>query len=1068
MRAAKEPMDSEYESARPACRTYRCCLCTRCCCLFFTILLIFMSQLLVDIMKLTIRDWTVIDSSQKLKEMSERTHEVVTFNFFNLTNGYALQTEWPPPKPRFEVVPVKFNYTLELINGSIIDDGLGYKFVQWSYYDVVDESDGDLEIVQVNPIYLGAIPLFGAPSESTLFAGLSTTALGMVNSMVFAAGVDQLFSPLVALQGVPTIAQTVTGGLASVGLSSLEIARNWADNTNNPFNARTIDLGANLTFAIDSQPSLPDYLTAYVAGVGSLPSSVQQSAEMQALLGAAQMLHTAVASDWAMDPLVVTETEALSLFIAPSGTCDICNATSHECCSILAPAGGAAWFALGSCLGAAASTAEQGACLEQQPGIVALFVVAGTDAAAIPAKMGGVVGWMSRFGGSQGALRTSMHGLASMFGHGDLGIWTDLSSLTDLKYLQFGAGLLTQAALQSATATSLADYQLFRQQGVCTPVEIYSYLNHAQGPLASGGALHQAALALAAAAGISSTATISLSFSMTIAQAKAFLDTMTVSADIVFLAGAFGATLASDPTCASAECAAARAALTTDGETITATYGTLVIMADSAPAITLCDTASGTGLLSDVSPLSGGQCALLALAYADYLVSHLGPRFLMGCQLVGGPTANDPLSTGGFTLRPDGTGAANSGLFTRRTVRQLWFGWDDPLLQLAEGATYDGLAGIDIPEPADLLAKFADGSEVPSDWTYSFASGKGVLADRGTLLRHPDERPMGSPDYPGYRLSDGKLGGGDYDPEGLRKVEEQEMLEDWPTPMEAMEVGMMTSPAEAITSGSITLGEPVSAYMADMRRDVVFKCEDGCPWVKIHDKVYVKAYVASNTSQEYQLSKGGVTSVDCSGTVSQQHYDASIALGMPPAGSPSTCDYGMRFPFVFDTSQAYGFPSAVTLAYFGHSDASVRDAVSMVNATTGEDLVYDLETNGPGLWFEPFSGWLVKGNERFQNNFIVERTMLDSPMYANIFGRSDDNNDVFVWPYMYANREAGLTPEQAADFEMALYGGYTAAKAILLIGILLTCVLAVTFFFEVKELLGTFIRSKRSVYPVKD
>ena len=1032
------------------------------------VLLIFMSQLLVDIMRITIRDWSVIDTSQKLKEMSERTHEFVTFNFFNLTNGYALQTEWPPPKPRFEVVPVKFNYTLELINGTIIDDGLGYKYVQWSYYDVVDPAEGDLEIVQVNPIYLGAIPLFGAPSESTLFAGLSTTALGMVNGMVFVAGVDQLFSPLVALQGVPTIAQTVVSGLTSVGLSSLEIARNWADNINNPFSARTIDIGANLSFAVDSQPSLPDYLAAYEAGVTTLPSTVQQSAEVQLLLGTAQMLYTTVASHWAMDPSVITETEVLSLFTAPSDGCDACNATFHECCSILAPAGGAAWVALGSCLGAAGSTEEQGACFEQQPGIVALFVVAGTDAAAIPAKMGAVLAWMSRFGGSQGALRTSMHGLASMFGHGDVGIWTDLSSLTDLKYLQFGAGLLTQAALQTAMATSLADHQLFRQQGVCTPVELYSYLNHAHGPLASGGALHQAALALATAAGISSTATISLSFSMTIAQAKAFLDTMTISAEIVSLAGAFGATLASDPTCASAECAAARAALTTDGEPITGTYGTLVIMADSAPAITLCDAASGTGLLSDVSPLSGGQCALLALAYTDYLVTHLGPRFLMGCQLVGGPTASDPLSTGGFTLRPDGTGAANSGLFTRRTVRQLWFGWDDPLLALAEGATYDGLAGIDIPEPADLLAKFADGSEVPADWTYSFASGKGVLADRGTLLRHPDERAMESPDYPGYRLRDGKLRGGDYDPEGLRKIEEQAMLEDWPTPLEALEVGMMTSPAEAISSGAIRLGEPVSAYLADMRRNVVFKCEDGCPWVKIHDKVYVKAYVASNTSQEYRLSEGGVASTDCGGTVSQQHYDASIALGLPPAGSPSTCDYGMRFPFVFDVSRAYGFPSAVTLAYFGHCDASVRDAVSVVNATTGEELNYDLETSGPGLWFEPFSGWLVKGNERFQNNFIVERTMLDSPMYANIFGRSDDNNDVFVWPYMWANREAGLTAEQAADFELALYGGYTAAKAILLVGILMSSVLAATFFFEVHQLIQGTIKAKRSVNPVKD
>ena len=119
-----------------------------------------------------------------------------------------------------------------------------------------------------------------------------------------------------------------------------------------------------------------------------------------------------------------------------------------------------------------------------------------------------------------------MGGLAGMFGHGDLGISTDLFAITDLKYLQFGAGLLTHAALANPAATSLADHELFRKQGVCTPVELYAYLNHANGPLAAGGDLHAVAVGLAAYAGLPSEDTISLRFSMSIAQAKAFLETM--------------------------------------------------------------------------------------------------------------------------------------------------------------------------------------------------------------------------------------------------------------------------------------------------------------------------------------------------------------------------------------------------------------------------------------------------------------------------------------------------------------------------------------------------------------
>ena len=51
-----------------------------------------------------------------------------------------------------------------------------------------------------------------------------------------------------------------------------------------------------------------------------------------------------------------------------------------------------------------------------------------------------------------------------------------------------------------------------------------------------------------------------------------------------------------------------------------------------------------------------------------------------------------------------------------------------------------------------------------------------------------------------------------------------------------------------------------------------------------------------------------------------------------------------------------------------------------------------------------------------QTNWMVERATLDSPLYANIFGVAGGDDDVFVWPYMWANREQGLTAAQADEF----------------------------------------------------
>lgn len=48
--------------------------------------------------------------------------------------------------------------------------------------------------------------------------------------------------------------------------------------------------------------------------------------------------------------------------------------------------------------------------------------------------------------------------------------------------------------------------------------------------------------------------------------------------------------------------------------------------------------------------------------------------------------------------------------------------------------------------------------------------------------------------------------------------------------------------------------------------------------------------------------------------------------------------------------------------------------------------------------------------------------MFDTARYANIFSAQTDNNDVFVWPYMYAKADVGLAYWDARAFQKNVYG----------------------------------------------
>merc|ERR1712087_571168 len=86
------------------------------------------------------------------------------------------------------------------------------------------------------------------------------------------------------------------------------------------------------------------------------------------------------------------------------------------------------------------------------------------------------------------------------------------------------------------------------------------------------------------------------------------------------------------------------------------------------------------------------------------------------------------------------------------------------------------------------------------------------------------------------------------------------------------------------------------------------------------------------------------------------------------------------------------------------------------------ELQFEESRDEIAIWLEPVTGAAIQGYERVQTNWYVEQTLLDSMRYANIFSAESDNDDVFVWPYLYISGGGGITEEGAAvAFHAGLY-----------------------------------------------
>merc|ERR1712238_235119 len=185
----------------------------------------------------------------------------------------------------------------------------------------------------------------------------------------------------------------------------------------------------------------------------------------------------------------------------------------------------------------------------------------------------------------------------------------------------------------------------------------------------------------------------------------------------------------------------------------------------------------------------------------------------------------------------------------------------------------------------------------------------------------------------------------------------------------------------------------------------------------------------------------GILCDSCRGTVSKKF--ASTYPGTTSKGP--TCDYLQRHNGVINMATAKGgAPLAVTHGYLGQTDASVRNAVSITLPNSAEELHYEAAKDELALFVEPITGSVITGNERLQTNWYIERSFMDTARYANVFSADSDNNDVFVWPFMYIKKEPAITDSGASNFKKVIYGAYDNGFHLSMLGVIMCLICAIS------------------------
>jgi len=628
-----------------------------------------------------------------------------------------------------------------------------------------------------------------------------------------------------------------------------------------------------------------------------------------------------------------------------------------------------------------------------------------------------------------------------------------LTTAEDVGAAQFATSGVTNLMAAMAMGTSAANVGFtsvsadarMQAAGVCTPIELSTFMNDlTAGPFAQGSML--AELLLANGFEFSS-------FGMSVAEAKAFLARFSDDTGASQLgAPNWGAVLGSLAK------KYAAAALTGDA-TKAGMYETMMYSKTAAPGalfaptygtLTVKHLQSGTLMPMCSSSAGGNFCALVAAAYASYLTSYLPEKFFVGCQLLG--------CADGSCMRGDGTYPLNSGLFTRLSLRQMLHdGSADRLFAVAPKEAvppgvkleYNGLLGKYAHMDATLEELLAAEPDLTQFSSVQLSGKTNITRVREWVEYQGKGRAEeGDAAYPGWG-NDGTPGK-PFDFSGQHYLNNQAPQTRMNSPLAMASRGHKSKP---------NFGASIDFHLTMVKWPVTLGCgalgnttAEECEWTEvkgIQTKKFMVPVDLLNTKHE------GILCDSCRGTVSKKF--ASTYPGTTSKGP--TCDYLQRHNGVINMATAKGgAPLAVTHGYLGQTDASVRNAVSITRPKEAKELHYEAEQDELALFVEPITGSVITGYERLQTNWYIEKSMIDTARYANVFSASTDNGDVFVWPFMYIKKEPAITDSGAKEFIGLIYGTYDKGFHLDLFGIMIffTCVIcaAICFKFDTGKGLG--------------
>lgn len=527
---------------------------------------------------------------------------------------------------------------------------------------------------------------------------------------------------------------------------------------------------------------------------------------------------------------------------------------------------------------------------------------------------------------------------------------------------------------------SVSTFPAIQAAGVCTPLELNTYLNDlTSGPFTSGGQLAE----MLAAKNLAFD-----SFSMTYAEATAFFATFTAKTNNMANGLVLGQMLRQYDNHLRAN-DAANAAATAENifSTFGATFGTLYATSGALNArMDVCSSAAPAGD-------ARAACPALALAYATYLTSYLPEKFFVGCSLLGCADTT--------CMKDDGTSPRNGGLFVRHTVREMLHGWDDPIFAavpasafpLGTPSSYGGFLGKGSSQDRtldDLRAEIAEGTRSMKDFATEIKSGADNVEDASVWIARNGVASSvdGDSSYPGWGNS-GRPGE-PFNVTGLRSI------------LQAPPQTRVNSPLTMVGNyeAKPNFGPVLDVFVTDVSRTMPFTCEaagslpDSVDDCAFHDVKGIKTLKYMIDPRSYGTTLDGVPSSSCRGTASARH--ASFAPATSSSG-PS-CDWLMRHDGVLNLEVARKVPAAASLGYFGHAQSGIREAVSITEVGSSDQIYFDEAKDGVSVFYEPITGSAIKGSEYLQSNFYVEATLLDSQRYANLFTADTDNENSFVWP----------------------------------------------------------------------